>query len=40
VRRRDGSEETLQESSTAMMTRPVAELIAFLSTFTTLEPGT
>ena len=39
VRRRDGSEETLQESSTAMMTRPVAELIAFLSTFTTLEPG-
>jgi 2-keto-4-pentenoate hydratase/2-oxohepta-3-ene-1,7-dioic acid hydratase in catechol pathway len=39
VRRRDGTEETLQDSSTALMTRPVAELIAFLSSFTTLEPG-
>ena len=36
---RDGGEEVLQESSTSLMLRPVADFIAFLSRFTTLEPG-
>ena len=39
VRRRDGREEVLQDSSTSLMMRPVADLIAFLSSFATLEPG-
>lgn len=37
VRRRNGRLEC--ESSTAQMRRPFEELIAFVSTFTTLEPG-
>ncbi len=37
VRRRNGRVEC--ESSTAQMRRPFEELIAFISTFTTLEPG-
>jgi acylpyruvate hydrolase len=39
VRRPDGGEEVLQDSTTALMMRPVADLIAFLSIFATLEPG-
>jgi 2-keto-4-pentenoate hydratase/2-oxohepta-3-ene-1,7-dioic acid hydratase in catechol pathway len=39
VRRPDGGEEVLQDSTTALMLRPVVDLIAFLSIFTTLEPG-
>jgi 2,4-didehydro-3-deoxy-L-rhamnonate hydrolase len=35
----DGQEEILQDSSTALMIRPVAGLIAYLSSFTTLQPG-
>jgi acylpyruvate hydrolase len=35
----DGQEEILQDSSTALMMRPVAGLIAYLSSFTTLQPG-
>jgi 2-keto-4-pentenoate hydratase/2-oxohepta-3-ene-1,7-dioic acid hydratase in catechol pathway len=39
VLRRDGKEEVLQDSNTRLMMRPVADLIAHLSSFTTLEPG-
>lgn len=39
VRKPDGTDEVLQQSSTALMMRPVADLIAYLSSFTTLEPG-
>lgn len=39
VQRPDGTDEVLQDSGTALMIRPVAELIEFLSSFTTLEPG-
>jgi 2-keto-4-pentenoate hydratase/2-oxohepta-3-ene-1,7-dioic acid hydratase in catechol pathway len=39
VLRRDGKEEVLQDSNTRLMMRPVADLVAFLSSFTTLEPG-
>jgi acylpyruvate hydrolase len=35
----DGVEETLQSSSTALMVHRVPDLIAFLSLWTTLEPG-
>jgi acylpyruvate hydrolase len=39
VRHPDGPEETLQSSNTSLMIRGIPDLIAFLSQFTTLEPG-
>jgi 2-keto-4-pentenoate hydratase/2-oxohepta-3-ene-1,7-dioic acid hydratase in catechol pathway len=39
VRRPDSGEEVLQDSSTSLMMRPVADLIAFLSSFATLRAG-
>jgi 2-keto-4-pentenoate hydratase/2-oxohepta-3-ene-1,7-dioic acid hydratase in catechol pathway len=39
IRREDGEEETLQSSNTSLMVHRVPDLIAFLSQFTTLEPG-
>jgi 2-keto-4-pentenoate hydratase/2-oxohepta-3-ene-1,7-dioic acid hydratase in catechol pathway len=39
VRREDGTEETLQASNTSLMIHRIPDLIAFLSQFTTLEPG-
>ena len=35
----DGVEDVLQDSTTSLMIRPVADLIAFLSSFATLQPG-
>ncbi len=35
----DGNEEMLQRSATSLMVHGIADLIAFLSVFTTLEPG-
>lgn len=35
----DGNEEMLQRSNTSLMVHGIADLIAFLSVFTTLEPG-
>jgi 2-keto-4-pentenoate hydratase/2-oxohepta-3-ene-1,7-dioic acid hydratase in catechol pathway len=35
----DGNEEILQRSNTSLMVHGIADLIAFLSVFTTLEPG-
>jgi 2-keto-4-pentenoate hydratase/2-oxohepta-3-ene-1,7-dioic acid hydratase in catechol pathway len=39
IRHQDGREETLQSSNTSLMIHRVPDLIAFLSQFTTLEPG-
>jgi 2-keto-4-pentenoate hydratase/2-oxohepta-3-ene-1,7-dioic acid hydratase in catechol pathway len=39
VRSPDGSEEVLQDAHTSLMVHQVAHLLAFLSQFTTLEPG-
>jgi 2-keto-4-pentenoate hydratase/2-oxohepta-3-ene-1,7-dioic acid hydratase in catechol pathway len=35
----DGTEEVVQDSNTSLMVHRVDQIIAFLSTFTTLEPG-
>jgi 2-keto-4-pentenoate hydratase/2-oxohepta-3-ene-1,7-dioic acid hydratase in catechol pathway len=35
----DGKEETLQSSNTSLMVHKVPDLIAYISLFTTLEPG-
>ena len=39
VRHPDGAEETVQSSNTSLMIHSIPDLIAFLSQFTTLEPG-
>jgi 2-keto-4-pentenoate hydratase/2-oxohepta-3-ene-1,7-dioic acid hydratase in catechol pathway len=39
IRHQDGREDTLQSSNTSLMIHRVPDLIAFLSQFTTLEPG-
>ena len=39
VRHADGAEETVQSSNTSLMIHAIPDLIAFLSQFTTLEPG-
>ncbi|MBJ7597253.1 MAG: hypothetical protein DLM67_10000 [Candidatus Nephthysia bennettiae] len=39
LRHADGAEETVQSSNTSLMIHRIPDLIAFLSQFTTLEPG-
>jgi acylpyruvate hydrolase len=39
LRHADGTEETVQSSNTSLMIHRIPDLIAFLSQFTTLEPG-
>ena len=39
IRQEDGGEETVQSSNTSLMVHRIPDLIAFLSRFTTLEPG-
>jgi acylpyruvate hydrolase len=39
VRHADGAEETVQSSNTSLMIHRIPDLIAFLSQFSTLEPG-
>jgi 2-keto-4-pentenoate hydratase/2-oxohepta-3-ene-1,7-dioic acid hydratase in catechol pathway len=39
VRHPNGAEETVQSSNTSLMIHSIPDLIAFLSQFTTLEPG-
>ena len=39
IKKKDGTEEVVQDSNTSLMVHRVDQLIAFLSVFATLEPG-